>query len=278
MYQPLQSVASIRVAGAERRAFLQGQLTQDLQLVTPANPLLAGWLNPKGRLLTLAWVIDWQEALHLLMPAELVPGLARRLQMFVLRARVEISTPATPVWFSSDKTVVNTSTNQEDNEYFYSFVTPAGTVLLGHPEAAEAGSAAADSSWRAAAIRAGLPVITAATREQFVPQMINLDLLGGISFTKGCYVGQEIVARTQNLGRIKRRMFRFASTAAGLMPGDPVMAGDAVAGAVVDACRQESATELLAVIKLDYAGRPLTAGGAALEQLTLPYTVPEAAA
>ena len=114
--------------------------------------------------------------------------------------------------------------------------------------------------------------------------MVNLDLLGGISFSKGCYVGQEIVARTQNLGRIKRRMLAYkVRTAAGAQPGDPVFgSAGATAGQIVNSERSDSEhLELLAVIKLDCLGQQLSLrpnGEDGLAPLTLPYPVPECAA
>ena len=114
-----------------------------------------------------------------------------------------------------------------------------------------------------------------ATSETFVPQMVNLDLLGGISFSKGCYVGQEVVARTQNLGRIKRRMFRFGAPAAA-DPGNEVVDRDGnPAGKVVRCAPAEEGWELLAVIRLEAIAAPLYVGGSQLERQALPYAVPE---
>jgi folate-binding protein YgfZ len=105
-----------------------------------------------------------------------------------------------------------------------------------------------DSAWVLGSIRAGLPFIVAATQELFVPQMLNLDRLGAISFDKGCYVGQEIIARTQNLGRIKRRMYGFRSDqATSLDPGMTIYGPDSATGKVVLAADNE----LLAVVPID---------------------------
>ena len=123
-------------------------------------------------------------------------------------------------------------------------------------------------------IRTGLPFIVASTQELFVPQMLNQDLIDAISFTKGCYVGQEVVARTQNLGRIKRRMLRFASPTSA-DPGDALTDPDAaVAGKVVRSAPSEDGHELLAVVQLAAAG-PLMLAGQVLEPLPLPYTLPD---
>ncbi len=137
-----------------------------------------------------------------------------------------------------------------------------------HPRAA--------NEWNLADIRAGLPQVFAPASEQFVPQMLNLDLLDGISFTKGCYSGQEIVARTQNLGRIKRRMFRYRLTAA---PAPEPMTGLHLAGTkvaeVVMSAETGTGVELLAVASLDVRGRALDlAGDREARPLELPYPLP----
>jgi folate-binding protein YgfZ len=131
--------------------------------------------------------------------------------------------------------------------------------------------------WLAADIRDGQPQVFAATSEAFVPQMLNLDLLEGISFTKGCYTGQEIVARTQNLGRIKRRSFRYR--VAGDRPPPPPLAGLYLDGAKVAevllsaACGNQ--VELLAVTSLDARDRVLTLeDGRSAEPVAMSYPVP----
>ena len=144
------------------------------------------------------------------------------------------------------------------------------------PVAAEADPA--DADWRLADIRAGLPQVLPETHESFVAQMLNLDLVGGISFTKGCYTGQEIIARTHYRGAIKRRMLRFAADCPPPPPGTRVLEGEATAGEVVDAAATDSGCELLAVVSLAQKDAALTLAdpfAAALQSLPLPYAVTE---
>ena len=133
--------------------------------------------------------------------------------------------------------------------------------------------------WTIRNIRAGIPEIQRATSEAFVPQMLNLDLLGGVSFTKGCYVGQEIVARTQNLGRIKRRMHRFRSESEHRFASGELMYGpDKATGKIVSCSHDGHATELLAVIAIDSSDKQWFAdegGTLPVEQQLLPYSIPE---
>jgi folate-binding protein YgfZ len=133
----------------------------------------------------------------------------------------------------------------------------------------------AHDDWLAADIADGLPQVIAATSEQFIPQMLNLDLVGGVSFTKGCYTGQEIIARTHHLGRVKRRTLRYV-----LPPGvAPVLMSNllldgAKAADVLVAATLADRIEMLAVTNLDLAGRALTtADGRVAEPKALPYGV-----
>jgi folate-binding protein YgfZ len=121
-------------------------------------------------------------------------------------------------------------------------------------------------------------VVVPATRGEFVPQMVNLDLLDGISFSKGCYPGQEIVARTRYLGRVKRRMLRFATAGAAPPPGMALAGPAGPAGQVVRAAHAGTGAELLAVVMLEALPGPLAlADGTPLAPLPLPYAVPELA-
>jgi len=292
---PIPRFAAIRIAGADRNAFLQGQLSNDLRLLQPDRPLLAGWSNPQGRLICTLWVVAWQDATWLLLPDELQEAVVKRLRMFVLRADVRIETASwQPAQLLTDPAEEAKSANQSlnkngliscfYNKNFYGLQVCNGALLVLQP--------AADSTtlpepslrvqWQLNTIRAGIPIIRSSTSGEFVPQMVNLDLLGGISFTKGCYVGQEIVARTQNLGRIKRRMFAYSvQTTRPVKPGDAVYAADDTAGQVVNCARTKADTvELLAVIRLDYVAAPLRLeadGQEVLNPLPLPYPVPEVA-
>ncbi len=264
-------LAAIRVSGSDRIAFLQGQFTQDLTKLNPEMPVLAGWNSPKGRLYFVSWLADWQDAVWLVVPRGLAEGIVRRLRMFVLRAavRVEISNlTVQPMIATSLKDSSTANCFYDDNSL--GIAVPGGSWQIG-----TAVPGADTDEWRLANIRAGVPCIWPATSEAFVPQMVNLDLLGGISFSKGCYVGQEIVARTQNLGRIKRRMFRFTCAAAGIEPGATVSAGDQASGTVVDAVTAAGKTELLAVVRLEKLAAELTVAGMPLQRAELQYLIPE---
>ena len=134
-----------------------------------------------------------------------------------------------------------------------------------------ADAGAHDSAWRRADIAAGLAAIYPATRESFVPQMLNLDLLQAVSYDKGCYVGQEVVARARR-AQVRRRMFRFSSSGSPPCPGTHVLLAQGEVGAVVDSAATPSGCELLAVVELEHSTATLQLpDGATLSALALPY-------
>jgi folate-binding protein YgfZ len=273
-------LSAIQISGPDRLIFLQGQLTQDLDLLAPEQPLLAGWTTAKGRLECTSWLLDWQTSVWMLVPTELRDSIARRLQMYVLRAAVQIEQPdivvqavATEPQAGSNYSSISCCFN---DDYYTIQTDPDWLLKIGQSVNVDAVQSSLDG-WRLANIRQGIPTIWAETRGSFVPQMVNLDLLKGISFTKGCYVGQEIIARTQNLGRIKRRMYRFQCPAnSPADPGSPVYAGANIVGEVVDAIATAEHRELLAVVRTAAASQPLSLGENGLYPLIiidLPYSI-----
>ena len=276
------TLGAVCISGSDRLNFLQGQLTQDVANLKSGTPLLAGWANAKGRLLCVTWLFEWQDQVWLIMPAELCAGVARRLSMFVLRTDAGI-TVSEHMLLPTDRQAAIDLIKPDDidvsicfysDNYFYFEISSGAGLLLGSTK-----EAADMADWRLTCIRAGLPLVWPATAESFVPQMLNLDLLNGISFTKGCYVGQEIVARTQNLGKIKRRMYGFTSELANSCnPGDSVYSDGKHSGEVVDAVCTGSQNELLAVVKIETLGAVLSldqTGKDALTRRQLPYEIPE---
>ena len=150
-----------------------------------------------------SWPAD--EALALLVPAELADALLKRLRLYILRAKAQATLLDLPL-----AGLIGTPAEAGESRTVRLHGHDGRHLVLGAGAAAGA-IPGPRSDWQLADIRAGLPAIVAATTGEFVPQMVNLDLLGGISFTKGCYTGQEIVARMKYLGRVKRRMLRFGT-------------------------------------------------------------------
>lgn len=287
----------IRVAGPDRVAFLQGQLTQDLREVTPRRSAMAGWATAQGRLLLVTQVFAWRDALWLTAPAATCEALAGRLRRFVMRSQVTVDTADPDLiglldggspWPGPGDLASDPLACLDAGDWLAMRVAgdPARVLLAGRAAAFPGwlgkalDEAAPADDWALADIRAGIPLIAEATLEAFIPQMVNLDLLGGVHFSKGCYSGQEIVTRTRHLGRVKRRMLRFACPAReALPPGAPVFAAGRPAGEVVASTVTEAGCELLAVTGIGDGGLALHAdadGARPLTRLALPYAVPEA--
>jgi folate-binding protein YgfZ len=266
----------VTVTGPERVRFLQSQLTQDVALAGAGTTCLAGWADPKGRLLWaghLGVLPDGDaERFALVVPAGIAEAVVARLRMFVLRAKVTVAIDEARVGG------IDASIAPAPGCHDLRLAGDTGRALRVGPAGSlpDTGDATA---WELADVRAGLPTVTAATSGEFVPQMVNLDLLGGVSFTKGCYPGQEIVARTRYLGRVKRRMLRYGVAAPPPAAGTAIHGPRGPAGQVVRAAPAPGGAELLAVTVLDDLSGPLFLDGGrtqALERLPLPYAVPEA--
>ncbi len=272
----------ITVTGPDRDQFLQGQLTQDVGRLGDSTTCLGGWADARGRLLWAGHLFRRPDGICLLAPATAAAALVARLKLFVLRSRVQVACTelrlrgmvvAGPERIPLPGHGAQTLTLAADPGR--ALIVQAADHSQPAPDGATPGS---PDEWRLCDIRAGIPEIVPATSGEFVPQMVNLDLLDGISFSKGCYTGQEIVARTRFLGRVKRRMLRFAVTGDPPPHGATVFAAHGSIGRVVNAAPSGKDGELLAVIRLDAATGPCFLDpddGRALTRLPLPYDLPE---
>jgi folate-binding protein YgfZ len=292
MVAALTHLGVLAVSGADAETFLHSQLTNDAQNLSLGAMHLGGYCSPKGRLLTTLLIWKSNEGVMLVMPRELLPGIQRRLQMFVLRSKVTIADVSEQIVLigaaAPDTQEIGFSDAAGLNAVWPSAAGLQRALWMGPVESAmrlwETLSTKLSpmnaSHWRWLDIRAGLPMVVEATREQFVPQMVNFDLIGGVNFRKGCYPGQEIVARSQYLGKLKRRML-LASTQAELVtagmeifseadPGQPC-------GLVVNAEKNTAGLwDLLVEIKLDAAQTPVhlvAANGDRLQFLEMPYVI-----
>jgi folate-binding protein YgfZ len=282
--------------GAGGSAFLQGQLSNDLARLTAHVSLLAGLHNPQGRALAvLRLVRTAPEEILAVLPREIVEATVARLRKFVLRAKVAISDESAAFQVVG---IAGSDTARADARRALGAIAVLHLEVGAQRELALAPAAGARqvsgaailprAAWRALDIAAGLPQVYAATSEAFVAQMLNLDVLGGIAFDKGCYTGQEIIARAHYRGRIKRRMQRFLSRhPVALSAGAAGKFTDGRAFTVVEAMqREDGRCEFLAVTNLpglteprpegEVQQAPGSAASAALEcdSLTLPYALP----
>jgi len=259
----LEHYGLLHVAGDDARAFLHAQLTNDVENLAPGQARYAGWCSAKGRLLASFLVVSYSGGFLLQLSRDLGPTVLKRLSMFVLRSKVKIA-DATGQW--AQYGVWEPSGNLlavSESEGAISIGIDAGRRLVLAPEGRLSPNAPADD-WALAEIRAGRALIAQATQDQFVPQMVNLELSGGVDFKKGCYPGQEIVARAQYRGAVKRRMVRLKGAA--LTPGQELFSDGQSSGMVVNAAGGESLAVLqVSVIEAKSLEAPL-------EILPLPYT------
>lgn len=286
----LRSVVPVLIAGADARTFLHGQLSADLRQLTPKCALLATCNSAHGRVQSVLTLVEHEMGIVALVPAELAQRFVARLRGYVLRARVTLAVEtglvaaaltvaqAAGLGRGLPPQVAGACAPRGPFSLVKWWGADARYLLLAPREAVEDGSdARADLHWYCADIAAGLPRIHPETHEAFVAQMLNLDLLGGIAFDKGCYRGQEIIARMQYRGTLRRRMFRYRANSATAAPGTRVLCAGKEVGTVVDACGEGGAAcELLAVVDLDRANDALeldAVAGSVLTRLSLPYAV-----
>lgn len=219
-------LALLRISGTDARLFLQGQLSNDMDMLSAERLLCAGLHSPQGRVLALLWLTaSGANEIFALLPADLAATAVNTLRRFVLRAKVNIE------------------------------IVPMNERIIALP-----GAPAATLAARVQAIANGQAQIYAASSGQFIAQMLNLDCLGAISFTKGCYTGQEVIARAHYRGRVKRRMQRFATNdALPRTPGATLHLADGRTAQLVDSVTlPDGSHEFLAVAPLPAAGNTAT--------------------
>jgi folate-binding protein YgfZ len=281
----------LEARGPESAAFLHAQLSCSVLTLGAAVAPLAGWADARGRVRALFRVVRLPDRWLLVTPREGADALLGKLRMFVLRAKVTLARAddVAVLALLGDAAdalerrgvAADTLPNRMVRVGDLSFVRigPRYWQVLGAPAALEPLVADSESADAAAANRAeielGIPAITPPSAERFVAQMLNLDELGAISYDKGCYPGQEIIARVRNLGGVKRRARRYAAPGSPPAAGAPVLGdGAQPVGETVCAAGAPRGCELLAVVDHAAAGGALTCGGAPLTELPLPFTVP----
>jgi tRNA-modifying protein YgfZ len=259
----------LRFTGPDSLSFLQGQVSNDTRRLTENRSLLAAHSSPQGRVLTVMHLLPHSSGVVAVLPRELVLPTLEGLRKFVLRAKVKIEDAGEllSVAGQHDARRLQSAGYTENAGYVEKDDIGVAAVngdpgrywVIGAKEKlAEHGLGGdllpadqVEHDWRLADIRAGLPQIYLATRETFVAQMLNLDLLDGISFSKGCYTGQEIIARTQHLGRIKRRLYRLQLPSGDWRIGQALHLSDGRAGRLVEVVRSGDGFEALAVLNLE---------------------------
>ena len=275
----------IRAQGADAASFLHGQLTQDFALLDRDHARLAGFCTAKGRLL--ATMVGWkhgEDEILLALPAETQAATLKRLSMFVLRAKCKLSDASAEfaVYGLLGAPAAEAWTLTRDGDAVQVALPGTGRALRVQPAdaPAPAGAAMSADDWAFAEAHAGMAWVRGATVEAFVPQMINFEVLGGVSFKKGCYPGQEIVARSQYRGTLKRRLQVFETDATASVgqeifhSADPEQPAGVVAGCGTHGGRTAIAAEVK-LAALEGGSLHLgQVGGATLQPRALPYDIP----
>jgi folate-binding protein YgfZ len=282
----LRELTPVLITGNDARKFLQGQLSNDVRALTKERALLASCTSGQGRVLSVLTLLDRPEGIFAIMPTATLELTLARMRRMLLRSQVSFD-ELHHAW------VLAPVTATEAQKAFDSLPERPGACLASASASllrwwscderylmlvqraqsglADEASSTLDAQWRRADIAAGLPSVYPATRESFVPQMLNLDLLHGVSYDKGCYVGQEVVARARR-AQVKRRMFRFEASCSPPAPGTQVLLEQSPVGEVVDAAATSCGCELLAVVDIDRHTAALALPeGPVLRPLGLPY-------
>ena len=299
----LSQLGVLKVSGEDARSFLQNMFSSDVGEVTPQLAQISSLNTAKGRMLAtfLIWQSDSDYYLNL--PRALCAGIHKRLSMYILRSRVRIEEASDAViclGLSGERATAlvqqhfgsapskrflveqhdNANVIQLDVQRYQINTTPHHAPALWKNLVSHS-RAVGSSCWDWLNIRSGIPVILAATQEQFVPQMANLELIGGVNFKKGCYPGQEIVARMQYLGKSKRRMY-LAHVNGNTQAGEPLFSAEVdgqICGMVSNAAPAPGGGhDLLAIIQISsHDTQSVHIGslqGEALQFLPLPYEIP----
>ncbi len=297
----LDAFSVIKFTGEDSQSFLQGQLSNDLNSLNDGQCQLNSYNSPKGRMYASFYLTHLGDAYYLTVPSEITAMLIKRWQMFVMRAKVtveDLSDRVKCLGISGSDAIAQLAAlttvpdaamtaclidevaclRIDDDrvlcfaEDISQFVEPLSqTIKISDSE-----------HWRRLNIHAGIPIIFSETQEEFVAQMVNLQLINGVSFTKGCYPGQEVVARMHYLGKLKKRMYRLLiESSQAPAPGENIYEMDTEntqsVGKIVDAVSNEhGSVDALAVLQIKSAEeKKLSLGqpdGSPIEIKELPYS------
>ena len=303
----LSQFGTLRVSGEEAQSFLQNLLSNDIREVSATRAQLSSFNTAKGRML--ATMLIWREGddYMLQLPRALSEPIRKKLSMYVLRARVKVTDAGDEIVTlglsgANAREILRTQFGELPQQPFSviaaaqgSAITISDTRFLVSTTASHAAALwtafgehcqpVGSICWDWLNIHSGIPVILPQTQEQFVAQMANFELVGGVNFKKGCYPGQEIVARMQYLGKLKRRMYlAHLDGSAAPQPGDELFSADMegqASGMIVNAApAPDGGFDVLATVQISsresQAVHWKSLQGEPLEFLPLPYPLPDA--
>lgn len=256
---PLTHLAVLSLTGKDAASFLQGQTTCDIKALVNSEPHLGAYCNAKGRTISTFIIIKQQDSFLLILTSDLLDTVRKKLQMYILRADVQLTDQSDQYCIIGiHNTKLESQNNlyqypQHDNSFLYISSAEQALVFCTELLAQQDIALVNGNAWLGLDIQAGIPWLDKATTEDFIPQMLNLDKLGAISFDKGCYTGQEIIARTHYLGKNKRAMYQASCvTEVSIAPGCEIsdtIDNENQLGTVILASKQDFTTQLLVALK-----------------------------
>ena len=283
---PLSGFSILEVSGKDARGFLHGQLTNDLNALTVNHSQFSAWCNPKGQVIGNFIVIRREGGYLLILKSSLKDQARKRLGLYVLRADVSIHDRSGQLallgiahtWLDTGRLVGIeglTTAALPNGSNRYLLAGAAGAMGAALDTLSGRVALAGSRLWEQLDIQAGIPWIGQETQARFLPQMLNLDLLRGLSYQKGCYPGQEVIARLHYRGKLKKRLALFKA-ATDLHVGDRLYQKDLnnAVGDIINATAPDGGAYALAVVRLDSLKQPLFPApdsNRALTRLALPY-------
>jgi tRNA-modifying protein YgfZ len=271
---PLTQFGIIAIAGSDATQFLQGQVTCDIKKINLNQSGIGAFCNPKGRVITTFFITQLNNTYFIILPLELLDKVKNKLKMYILRSDVQITDvtdiyclsgllleqskiiPNLPhvTWQSLSDTLTIFQIPSLEKKRFIVLAEAKQTLelwdkLLSNNECSPQNT----SQWQLLDINNGIPWIDNETSEEYIPQMLNLDKLGGISFNKGCYTGQEVVARTHYLGKAKREMYLAETNCLELPPANTsiLTSTNQSIGKVLNANLTDGTCKILAILPTD---------------------------
>ncbi len=267
----LQHLAILKVTGADAATFLQGQLTCNINELTEQKACFTAFCNAKGRAISTLLIFKTSTGFLIILPQALISKVSQKLQMYIMRSAVKLED------VSNELCIMGVNTQQPDtltspltepfsiyqdkgiyikfpyhNRYLVISTPLQAIALWSDLTTKQAFIASTDSSWVEQDISAGIPWLTQESSEGYIPQMLNIDKLGGISFNKGCYTGQEIIARTHYLGKTKRELFlAYCDETNDITIDTPIMTdiSEQIAGNILSLHSNGQQTKLLIVLR-----------------------------
>ena len=201
----LEHLSIINIAGEDADEFLQGQMTQDTQSINDGLFHLTSFCNVQGRVISTALIHRSEDLFRLILNIDLRDELSNHLQKYILRSKVNIQTSGELIFGIHQKDIRNS-----EEEYISLLNDPQRSVFISNKPPEGVDQTISSDDWVECDINSMIPMISKDSSLQYIPQMLNLDELKGVSFSKGCYTGQEVVARVQHRGKVKKRMYKIS--------------------------------------------------------------------